>query len=80
MWHFLLFLKCHVALGYYALGGLRCYAMGGEGVHATLCNKQQEKTQHPIKPAFHDTDTDILIRILTNTSDARFPEVITVAS
>jgi len=38
------------------------------------------------KPEFHDpdpdtdTDTDILARILADTSDARFPEVIPVAS
>ena len=33
-----------------------------------------------IKLEFHDTDTDILARILADKSDARFPEVIPVAS
>jgi len=27
--------------------------------------------EFPIKPAFHDTDTDILARILADTSDTR---------
>jgi len=33
-----------------------------------------------IKLEFHDADTDILARILVDTSDARFPEVIPMIS